>query len=85
VITTRGFQCLTGNPAVYEVSCAFPEGMSGGPVLLEVRGQLAVVGVVLGVDVVEYGAVEQRVGIAMIGDEILALESEKLGGLFRSD
>jgi hypothetical protein len=54
--------------------------MSGAPVLLSLENKLAVVGIVLGIDIVEYGGVEQRVGIAMIGDEILALDSEKLGG-----
>ena len=77
VIATRGFQLLPGKPAVYEVSCPFPEGMSGGPVLLADRSQLAVAGVVLGV--VRYGGVEQNVGIAMIADEIAAISSERLG------
>jgi hypothetical protein len=55
--------------------------MSAAPVLLTVRDQLAVVGVVIGVDSVMYGAMEHRVGIAMVSDEILGLRSEKLGGV----
>ena len=80
MITTRGFARLPGKPAVYEVSCPFPEGLSGGPVLLVVQNPLVVVGVVLGVDIVEYGGVAHRVGIAMIADEIVNLRSERLGG-----
>jgi hypothetical protein len=30
VITVRGFDRLNGSPAVYEISCPFPQGMSGG-------------------------------------------------------
>ena len=29
VITTRGFWRLPAEPAVYEISCRFPEGLSG--------------------------------------------------------
>jgi len=81
VITTRGFERLPGKPAVYEISVPYPEGMSGAPVLLAVKDQLAVAGVVVGTDAVEYGGLEQRVGIAMIADEILELQSDRLGGL----
>lgn len=80
VITTRAFERLSGEPAVYEVSCPFPQGMSGAPVLWNVDEKLLVVGVVLGVDTVAYGGVAQSVGIAMIADEILELESKTLGG-----
>jgi hypothetical protein len=48
--------------------------------LLNNRERLIVVGIVLGVDTVTYGGVPQNVGIAMIGDEILFLESRMLGG-----
>jgi hypothetical protein len=34
---------------------------------------------VLGVDTVSYGGVEQSVGVAMIADEIVELRSSKLG------
>jgi hypothetical protein len=81
VIATRGFERLPGKPAVYEVSCPYPEGMSGAPVLLTVGDQLAVAGVVVGISTVEYGGVAQNVGITMIGDEILELRSDKLEGL----
>jgi len=81
VIVTRGFQRLPGEPAVYEVSCPYPEGTSGAPVLLAAEDRLVVAGMVLGVDIVEYAGVEQRVGIAMIGEEILRLRSQRLGGL----
>jgi hypothetical protein len=80
VITTRGFDRLPGKPAVYEVSCAYPEGLSGAPVLLHHDGTLAVAGVVLGSDSVTYGGIEHRVGIAMMSDAILNFASETLGG-----
>jgi hypothetical protein len=80
VITTRGFERLSGGPAVYEISCPFPEGMSGAPVLLPADDRLVVAGVVLGVETVTYGGVAQNVGIAMIADEILDLVSQHLGG-----
>jgi hypothetical protein len=80
VITSRGFDRLPGTPAVYEVSCPFPQGLSGAPVLLSMGDNLAVVGVVVGVDTVEYGGVPQNVGIAMIADQITGLSSDRLGG-----
>jgi hypothetical protein len=80
VITTRGFERLPQAPAVYEVSCSFPEGMSGAPLLLSVGSTIALAGLVLGESVVEYGGVPQRVGIAMIADEIAGLTSKKLDG-----
>jgi hypothetical protein len=63
------------------MSCPYPEGLSGGPVLLEHRGTLAIAGIVLGSQSVIYSGVEQRVGIAMIADEIARLSSKKLGGV----
>jgi hypothetical protein len=42
VITIRGFERLNGSPPVYEISCPFPEGMSGAPLLLNAQGRLAV-------------------------------------------
>jgi hypothetical protein len=81
VITIRGFERLNGSPAVYEVSCPFPEGMSGAPVIWNVGDRLVVAGVVLGVDTVSYGGVEHSVGIAMASDEIAPLHSEQLGGV----
>lgn len=46
VITTRGFDRLPGKPAVYEVSCPYPEGLSGAPVLIRAGNGIAVAGVV---------------------------------------
>jgi hypothetical protein len=80
VITSRGFDRLNGKPAVYEISCPFPEGLSGAPVLFNLGDNLAVAGVVIGVETVEYGGVSQSVGIAMIADEIAGLSSSTLGG-----
>jgi hypothetical protein len=79
VITTRGFDRLPGRPAVYEVSCPYPEGLSGAPVLLELGGRLAVAGVVIGSQTVSYGNADHTVGIAMIADEIAELRSDRLG------
>jgi hypothetical protein len=83
VITIRGFQRLPGKPAVYEISCAFPQGMSGGPVLLGDGSQIAVAGLVLGVDTVQYAGIEHNVGIAMIADEVVTIRSKRLGGRSR--
>lgn len=80
VITTRGWERLPGEPSVYEVSCPFPLGMSGAPVLLERDNDLAVAGIVLGVDTVEYGGVPQNVGIVLTADRIVSLHSQKLAG-----
>lgn len=80
VITTRGFDRLPGPPAVYEMSCAFPVGMSGAPLLIADDEVLAVAGVVLGVDIVKYGGVEQSVGIALMAEDIVHLESKLAGG-----
>jgi hypothetical protein len=80
VITIRGFDRLPNKPAVYEISCPFPEGLSGGPVMLEHEGRIVVAGVVIGSETVTYGGVDQTVGIAMIADEIVSLTSERLGG-----
>jgi hypothetical protein len=80
VITTRRWERLPGEPSVYEVSCPFPLGMSGAPVLLHQDNDLAVAGMVLGIDTVEYGGVAQNVGIVLAADEIVGLNSEKLGG-----
>lgn len=80
VITTRGWERLPGEPPVYEVSCAFPLGMSGAPVLLACDGVLAVAGIVLGISTVEYGGVAQDVGIVMPADQIVSLHSGRLGG-----
>ena len=80
VITTRGFDRLPGPPAVYEMSCAFPVGMSGAPLLIANDEVLAVAGVVLGVDTVKYGGVEQSVGIALMAEDIVHLESKLAGG-----
>jgi hypothetical protein len=54
--------------------------MPNAPVLLNMGDNLAVAGVVVGVDTVEYGGVPQNVGIAMIADEIAGLSSARLGG-----
>jgi hypothetical protein len=80
VITNRRWERLPGEPSVYEFSCPFPRGMSGGPVLLERGNVLAVAGVVLAVDTVEYGGVPQSVGIVMTAEEICGLQSQKLAG-----
>ena len=80
VITTRRWERLPGEPSVYEVSCPFPQGMSGAPVLLEQDNVLAVAGMVLGVDTVEYGGVLQSVGIVITAEEICGLQSQKLAG-----
>ncbi len=84
VVTTRGFDRLQDKPAIYEVSCPFPEGLSGGPLLLNHEGQLAVVGIVLGSETVTYAGVDHTVGVAMIADEILELSSTILGGSLRT-
>ncbi len=84
VTTTRVFDRLPGQPSIYEVSCPYPSGMSGGPVLLAMDNQLAVAGVVIGSDSVTYAGVEHTVGVAMIADEIAALQSAKLGGAIRA-
>jgi len=80
VITIRGFERLHDEPAIYEISCRFPEGMSGAPLLLNQNGSLAVTGVVLGTSTVEYGGIAHDVGIAIVCDEIVGLRSEILGG-----
>jgi hypothetical protein len=80
VITVRGFERLTGAPAVYEVSSAFPVGLSGAPLLMEKDGRLVVLGVVLGTDTVSYAGVQNDVGIAITGDELFSLGSRMLGG-----
>ena len=80
VITTRGFERLKNRPPIYEMSSAYPEGMSGAPVLLSFGNQLAVAGIVLGIGNVEYGGVQQSVGVSMIADEICGLNSTLLGG-----
>jgi len=80
VITSRGFERLPGEPAVYEVSCPFPEGLSGAPVLLTVKDTIAVVAVVIGTDTVTYGGVDNSVGIALMVEEIVGLVSPRLGG-----
>jgi hypothetical protein len=80
VITTRGFDRLPNRPTVYEMSYPYPEGLSGGPVLLNHEGQLAVAGIVIGSQSVSYGGVDHTVGIALIADEIASLRSERLGG-----
>lgn len=84
VITTRGFERLPARPAVYEVSCPYPQGMSGAPVLLTIGNQLAVAGMVLGSDTVEYAGVPHTVGIAISADEICLLHSQLLGGRIAS-
>jgi hypothetical protein len=78
VIAIRGFDRLPGKPAVYEISCPYPEGLSGAPVLLQHRGAIAVAGVVVGSQTISYGGAEHSVGIAMIADEILELPSARL-------
>jgi len=80
VITTRGFERLAARSRVYELSCPFPEGLSGAPVLYNKHGVLAVAGMVLGESTVEYGGVDHRVGIALMADEIVGLHSERLRG-----
>jgi hypothetical protein len=79
VVTTRGFERLDGKPAIYEISSPYPEGLSGAPVLLELGGEIAVAGMVIGTQTITTGSVDANVGIAMIGDEILELRSERLG------
>jgi hypothetical protein len=80
VITVRGFERLPEQPAIYEVSCPFPQGLSGAPVMITDGERLIVVGIVLGVDTVTYGGVPQSVGVALIADEIVGLNSHLLGG-----
>jgi Trypsin-like peptidase domain len=80
VIATRRWERLRGEPSVYELSCPFPQGMSGAPVLLQQQNVLAVAGMVLGIDTVEYGGVAQNVGIVMTANEIMGLNSQVLGG-----
>jgi hypothetical protein len=80
VITTRGWERLPGDPAVYEMSCPFPQAMSGAPLLFSKDDVLAVAGVVLGVGTVEYGGLPQSVGITLMAEEIVHLHSEILGG-----
>jgi len=81
VITTKGFRRLPGGPAVYEVSCPFPVGLSGAPVLWPKDNHLLVAGVVIGTDNIYYGGVEQTPGIAVVADEIARAESMLLGGV----
>ncbi len=83
VITTRGFERLSGSPAIYEMSCPYPGGLSGAPQLLNTGDQLIVTGVVLGSSTVTYGGVPERVGIAIVADELLDLYSDGLGGTLR--
>ena len=90
VITIRTFERLPSRPAVYECSCVFPGGLSGAPLLERVPTRdnatgeesftIAVAGVVIGSSTVEYGGIEHRVGIAVTGDQVLNLRSERLGG-----
>lgn len=80
VITTKGFRRLPGEPAVYEVSCPFPVGLSGAPVLWPKDDKLLVAGVVIGTDNIYYGGVEQTPGIAVVADEIARANSKMLGG-----
>jgi hypothetical protein len=49
-------------------------------VLLEHENVLAVAGMVLGVDTVEYGGIPQSVGIVMTADAIGSLHSHMLAG-----
>jgi len=81
VITTKGFRRLPGAPAVYEVSCPFPVGLSGSPVLWPKDNHLLVAGVVIGTDNIFYSGVEQTPGIAIAADEIARTESSLLGGV----
>jgi len=80
VITIRGFERLPDEPSVYEISCPFPVGLSGAPLLLNQHGSLALTGIVLGTSTVTYGGVDQVVGIGMIADQIVRLKSTILGG-----
>lgn len=80
VITIRGFERLADNPAIYEMSCPYPEGLSGAPVMLTVNDELAVAGVVLGSSTVTYGGVDERVGVAVVADELFGLRSDALRG-----
>jgi hypothetical protein len=80
VITIRSFDRLPGRPSVYEVSCPFPEGLSGAPVLLNIGDDLAVAGIVIGTDTVTYSGVDHKVGIALEGNGLFTLHSQKLGG-----
>ncbi len=81
VITTKGFRRLPGAPAVCEVSCPFPVGLSGAPVLWPKDDHLLVAGVVVGTDNIFYGGVEQTPGIAVVSDEIARVHSTLLGGV----
>ena len=80
IITTRGFDRLPNSPAVYEVSCPFPKGLSGAPVLMTHEDKLIVLGVVIGVDTVTYGGVKQNDGIGLVGEEIVGLRSKVIDG-----
>ena len=81
VITTRGFERIQSEAAVYELSMPLPEGMSGAPALWKppVGDYLILAGVVLGESVVEFAGVERRVGIALMVDQFAGLQSKRLG------
>jgi hypothetical protein len=76
-ITTRAFERLSAQPAIYEVSCPFPPGMSGAPLLYQHRAQLALAGLVIGCPKVHYRGLTQRVGAALVVDELATLHIQK--------
>jgi hypothetical protein len=79
IVTTRAFERLKAAPAIYEVSSPFPPGMSGAPLLYQQQSQLAVAGVVIGCPKVHYRGMKQRVGAAVLIDEIAPLRIEHTG------
>ena len=79
VITTRGFEQLPNRPAIYEVSSPFPPGMSGAPLLYSHGNDMAVAGIVVGCPKVHYQGMTQRVGAALVGDQILSLTVQNTG------
>jgi hypothetical protein len=81
IVTTKGFRRLPGSPAVYELSCPFPIGLSGAPVLWPKDDHLLVAGVVIGTDNISYSGVAQTPGIAVVADEIARVHSSLLGGV----
>jgi hypothetical protein len=79
IITIRGFERLPTKPAIYEISTPFPPGMSGAPVVHAKDDVLVVVGVVVGNPKIHYRGFAQRVGAALVSDEVLSLRIKKLG------
>jgi hypothetical protein len=79
-ISDHGYRAIGRRTVHYEVSWPFPEGMSGTPVVLDHHNNVAVAGIVPGIDTVNYGGVAQSVGIVMTAHEIVTLHSESLVG-----